>query len=494
MGKSSSRPQSERESAGTGSRLQLPVHMTCSSRPTLNESMEVSVLYSDDTVLYDVLKEIEDRIACKAEGGGNKLKIAAVSKRSFLRRSVALNESEENRTLRSLQNRSITNYSEKAIRSQGVHIEVEMDRMPLRTIQSPTAPKKHGSKSNNGAAKNVDGGKELGRRLLELSETADSAYSHFLGVMVDSEQREQRLLSTVKGKASGREYGGGLTWRMRSVLLDWFFDLQTDLKLHDETVFAAIHYLDLFLSRHSIGRRELQLLGVTATMIASKTYEIIPQPMSEWLYLSHDQYSRKQMVSLERQLLSSIEWAVFQVTPCCYVLPWLEIMGIGQHSPHRFLIDLAVRAASMTTAYLEHPVSTTTAAAIALSFVYLRTDDAPQGESEQSRRNRAGAGKNREGFPFQKGAESAATKLEQQQLALLAAASRLDLHGKAVATAMAAIDDRVCALIKQGTEDAAVSALYKLFTDSTEIEKKYGPHGVNLLELNIPGRRRPLTL
>jgi len=492
MGKSSSRPQSERECSGTGSRLQLPVHLTCSSRPALNESMEVSVLYSADTVLYDVLKEIEDQIASKADGRGHRLTIAGVSKRSFLRRSIALKELKENGTLRSLQNRSITNYSEKAIRSQGVHIEVEMDRMPLRTIQSPAAPKKLGSES--GGAPKVDGAKEVGRRLLELSESADSAYSHFLGVMVDSERREQRLLSAVKGKASGRGYGGGLTWRMRSVLLDWFFDLQTDLKLHDETVFAAIHYLDLFLSRHSIGRRELQLLGVTATMIASKTYEIIPQPMSEWLYLSHDQYSRKQMVSLERQLLSSIEWAVFQVTPCCYVLPWLEIMGIGQHSPHRFVIDLAVRAATMNTAYLEHPVSTTTAAAIALSFVYLRSDDGPRGESEQSRRNRVGAAKNREGVPSQKGAESATTKTEQQQLAVLAAASRLDLRGKAVSAAMAAIDDRVCVLIKQGTEDPAVSALFKLFTDPAEIEKKYGPHGVDLLELNIPGRRRPLAL
>merc|ERR1719295_2185850 len=189
----------------------------------------------------------------------------------------------------------------------------------------------------------------LRKRLGTLAVTTDSAYCHYNELMVDLERREcgrLKFMKTLDAKSTGyfsggstlsqsvavNEHGevlwGGLSWRMREVLLDWFFDLGVDLKLEDETCFAAIHYLDLYLGRRKVARRELQLLGVTCCMMASKTYEIIPQPMSEWLYLSHDQYARKQMIALERQVLQCIEWNVFQVTPPVYITPWTQMLGL----------------------------------------------------------------------------------------------------------------------------------------------------------------------
>lgn len=373
----------------------------------------------------------------------------------------------------------------------------------------------------------------LRRRLERLSCSTDSAYCHLDSMMGDLGQREQTRLRGMSGhieqhqmakgqghsssssSGSGQAVWGGLTWRMREVLLDWFFDLERDLALHDETVFAAIHYLDLYLSRRTMRRRELQLLGVTCSMLASKTYEIIPQPMSEWLYLSHDQYARHQMVALERQLLDNIEWAVFQTTPCCYTLPWLQLLGLDKntkdtkhtqtqsklHGPsYRFVVDLAVRAAAMTMDYLHTPTSTVAAAAIALSFVYLRRHDDGHGnangkghvlgESTESTLNRP-----RAPSPPQPTSWRTASRADQAEpMAMLAAVSKLDLQGDAVAAMMAAMDQRICRLIADGDGDPAVCALYKLFTDRVAVEKRYGPQCTDLLALHIPKRRRPLKL
>ena len=52
------------------------------------------------------------------------------------------------------------------------------------------------------------------------------------------------------------------------------------------TLYAAVNYLDRFLSRIAIERTALQLTGVTCLMLAAKYEEINPPCVEEFVYIT----------------------------------------------------------------------------------------------------------------------------------------------------------------------------------------------------------------
>merc|ERR1712212_1306550 len=147
---------------------------------------------------------------------------------------------------------------------------------------------------------------------------------------------------------------------------------QWDLGLMDETMFAGLNYIDVFLSKHPVQNQNLQLVGITAMMLASKSYEVRSQSVHEWLYLAKNQYSKKNVLALERKLLDCLDWNIFQVTPFNFCKPWLKVLRIRDDDGVRFMFDFLIRVVYANTLCLKQKVSRMTAAAIALSFVYLR--------------------------------------------------------------------------------------------------------------------------
>lgn len=59
--------------------------------------------------------------------------------------------------------------------------------------------------------------------------------------------------------------------RMRAILLDWLIEVCEVYKLHRETYYLAMDYIDRYLSTHqNIPKSQLQLIGITCLFIASK--------------------------------------------------------------------------------------------------------------------------------------------------------------------------------------------------------------------------------
>lgn len=56
---------------------------------------------------------------------------------------------------------------------------------------------------------------------------------------------------------------------MRSILIEWLIEVAVEYSLTDMTLFLAVKYVDRFLSQAEVSRSTLQLLGVTAMLIAS---------------------------------------------------------------------------------------------------------------------------------------------------------------------------------------------------------------------------------
>lgn len=58
---------------------------------------------------------------------------------------------------------------------------------------------------------------------------------------------------------------------MRAILLDWLIEVCEVYKLHRETYYLAVDYLDRFLSTNSkISKTRLQLIGITCLFVAAK--------------------------------------------------------------------------------------------------------------------------------------------------------------------------------------------------------------------------------
>lgn len=62
--------------------------------------------------------------------------------------------------------------------------------------------------------------------------------------------------------------------KMRAILIDWLIEVHHKFELNPETLYLTINIVDRYLTVETSSRRELQLLGISAMLIASKYEEI----------------------------------------------------------------------------------------------------------------------------------------------------------------------------------------------------------------------------
>lgn len=62
--------------------------------------------------------------------------------------------------------------------------------------------------------------------------------------------------------------------RMRAILVDWLIEVHNKFELMPETLYLTFYIIDQYLSREIVKRKELQLVGITAMLIACKYEEI----------------------------------------------------------------------------------------------------------------------------------------------------------------------------------------------------------------------------
>lgn len=129
---------------------------------------------------------------------------------------------------------------------------------------------------------------------------------------------------------------------MRAILVDWITEVHLKFKLLPETLFITINLIDRYLSVVSIKRNNLQLVGVTAMLIASKYEEIYPPEVRDFVYITDNAYSKSEIFAMEESILSAIN---FNVT-CCSPYRFLErFYKMAPESPRlwnlaRYLIEL----------------------------------------------------------------------------------------------------------------------------------------------------------
>jgi cyclin B len=74
--------------------------------------------------------------------------------------------------------------------------------------------------------------------------------------------------------------------KMRSILVDWLIEVHHKFKLQQPTLWLTINLLDRYLEIVPTTRNKLQLVGVSALLIACKFEEIYPPEVKDCVYIT----------------------------------------------------------------------------------------------------------------------------------------------------------------------------------------------------------------
>ncbi|KAJ6235544.1 g2/mitotic-specific cyclin-3-related [Anaeramoeba flamelloides] len=112
--------------------------------------------------------------------------------------------------------------------------------------------------------------------------------------------------------------------KMRGILVDWLSDVCQEYKLHSETLYLAVNYIDRFLSLNCISKKHLQLLGVTALFIASKYEEVYPPTVKNFSDITENSISKKDIFKCEIKIVNALQFDLSPVTPKPFLKRYLR--------------------------------------------------------------------------------------------------------------------------------------------------------------------------
>jgi len=153
---------------------------------------------------------------------------------------------------------------------------------------------------------------------------------------------------------------------MRSILVDWLVEVAEEYKLHTETLYLAVSYIDRFLSYMSVQRSKLQLVGTACMFIAAKYEEIYPPDVGEFVYITDDTYNKRQVLRMEHLVLKVLGFDLSVSTANVFLSQMCDLSKTDEKTKHlaMFLCELSLLHGD---SFLKFCPSLVAAASLALS-------------------------------------------------------------------------------------------------------------------------------
>jgi hypothetical protein len=104
--------------------------------------------------------------------------------------------------------------------------------------------------------------------------------------------------------------------RCRSIVVDWLVEVHMKFKLELETLYLTINIIDRYLAMAEVKKLKLQLVGVTALLIASKYEEIYPPELRDLVYICDKAYSGNEV-----RLFCTVERPPSDLSSLCVCSP-----------------------------------------------------------------------------------------------------------------------------------------------------------------------------
>ncbi|XP_052416744.1 G2/mitotic-specific cyclin-B2 isoform X2 [Carassius gibelio] len=109
--------------------------------------------------------------------------------------------------------------------------------------------------------------------------------------------------------------GYDINGRMRALLVDWLIQVHSRFQLLQETLYMTVAILDRFLQVQPVTRKKLQLVGVTAMLIACKYEEMYVPMVGDFAYIADDAFTKAQIREMEMLILSELNFELGRPLP-----------------------------------------------------------------------------------------------------------------------------------------------------------------------------------
>jgi len=158
--------------------------------------------------------------------------------------------------------------------------------------------------------------------------------------------------------------------KMRAILVDWLVDVHKKYKLRPETLFLAVGITDRFLEKRTTARRHLQLLGITALLVAGKFEEQYPLTIQDTVYVTDRAYTKDEVIQMEVSILTLLDFKVCQPTAVHFLDRYQIVNGCKEE--HRELANYLLELTLVEHKMVKYSPSHLAAAAMLLSNKLLR--------------------------------------------------------------------------------------------------------------------------
>lgn len=96
--------------------------------------------------------------------------------------------------------------------------------------------------------------------------------------------------------------------KMRCILVDWLVEVHLKFKMVPETLYLTVNVIDRYLEKKQVRRSKLQLVGVSALLLAAKYEEIYPPELHDLVFITDRAYTVKEILEMESDIATTLDY------------------------------------------------------------------------------------------------------------------------------------------------------------------------------------------
>jgi cyclin B len=116
---------------------------------------------------------------------------------------------------------------------------------------------------------------------------------------------------------------------MRLVLVNWMQLVHANQQFHIETLFLAVRLVDIYLSRKAIDSAQLQVLGIAALCLASKTEETESARANLLNGYTGGPFTYEQLTAMEVDLFTTVDFVITRPTICDFLMRYSDLLALN---------------------------------------------------------------------------------------------------------------------------------------------------------------------
>ncbi|CAJ1050108.1 G2/mitotic-specific cyclin-B2 isoform X2 [Xyrichtys novacula] len=153
-----------------------------------------------------------------------------------------------------------------------------------------------------------------------------------------------RVLEEQQAVRANYMQGYEITERMRALLVDWLVQVHSRFQLLQETLYLTVAVLDRFLQVQPVSPRKLQLVGVTAMLVACKYEEMYAPEVGDFAYITDNAFTKSQILEMEQLLLRSLNFQLGRPLPLHFLRRASKVANsdVERHTLAKYLMELTL--------------------------------------------------------------------------------------------------------------------------------------------------------